>query len=270
MTTYKIALIVFSLYFNFSCYNQNKLKLKADLPNALKEVSGTETVLGSDLIWMLNDKGNAAKLFGVDNNGHIKKELIIDAKNNDWEDLTSDNKGNIYIGDFGNNYKNRKIFTIYKLFLPEISNIKTKTTQINFSLPKGIKSKDFEAFFIYYDTFYIFSKEKEKSILIKVPNTNGDYVAELVTEFNLEGEDNRITSADISNDGKTIILLNHDKIWKLNNYKNDDFFNGTITSSEFNHNSQKEGVCFKNKKTLLITDEKSQNLGGNLYDFVID
>ena len=270
MTTYKLALIVFVLFFNLSCYTQNNLKLKADLPNALNEVSGTETILGSELIWMLNDKGNAAKLFGVDKNGRIMKELIIDVKNNDWEDLTSDFEGNIYIGDFGNNNKDRKKFTVYKISQPETVNIKTTAVQINFSLPKGIKSKDFEAFFIYHDTFYIFSKEKEKSILVKVPNIKGNHLAEVIAEFNLDEKDNRITSADISEDGKTIILLNHNKIWIPTDFKKDDFFNGTITSLKFNHSSQKEGVCFKGKKMLLITDEKSEGVGGNLYEFEID
>lgn len=270
MATNKIALILFCIFFVFSCYKQNNLNTKTNLPNVLREVSGTEIIMGSELIWMINDKGNAPKLFGVDKNGKIKKELLIEAKNVDWEDLTSDKQGNIYIGDFGNNLKNRMIFTIYKVSRPNKAINKSTAEQINFSLPKGVKSKDFEAFFMYNNVFYIFSKEKEKSIMIKVPNTIGNHVAELITEFILEGKQNRITSSDISDDGKTILLLNHSKVWMLNNYDNDDFFKGTLTPIKFNHNTQKEGVCFKNKETLLITDEKSNGIGGNLYEFKLN
>ena len=39
---------------------------------------------------------------------------------------------------------------------------------------------------------------------------------------------------------------------------------------EFNHDSQKEGVCFKNDSTLYITDEKSHGKGGNLYELKIE
>ena len=39
---------------------------------------------------------------------------------------------------------------------------------------------------------------------------------------------------------------------------------------EFNHTSQKEGVCFKDENTLYITDEKARGEGGNLYELKIE
>jgi len=81
------------------------------------------------------------------------------------------------------------------------------------------------------------------------------------------GKKNKVTSADISEDGKTVILLNHDKLWKLSQFESDDFFSGKIEAHHFNHDSQKEGLCFKNKKDILITDESKKNSNIYLFSF---
>jgi sugar lactone lactonase YvrE len=35
---------------------------------------------------------------------------VENAENNDWEDITKDIHGNIYVGDFGNNDNDSRIF----------------------------------------------------------------------------------------------------------------------------------------------------------------
>lgn len=248
-----------------SCTTGN-LTVIADLPNSLKEASAIETVVNSELLWTIEDAGNKNNIYGLDLKGNIVKDIdISNSSNIDWEDLASDKEGNLYIGDFGNNSKNRDDFTIYKV--SDFSSNKTKAERINFVLPKKVKPKDFEAFFLLNNYFYIFSKENESSMLFKVPNTVGIHTATLLSTFNLKGKNNKITSADISDDGKTVVLLNHDKLWKLTSFKDGDFFEGNIEELPFNHNSQKEGICFKDAKTVFITDEKTKGEGGNLYEF---
>jgi hypothetical protein len=58
-----------------------------------------------------------------------------------------------------------------------------------------------------------------------------------------------------------------DTILLFTDFKDDDFFSGKLTEFPLEHHSQKEGVSFKNKKTLYITDEFAHNTGGNLYEF---
>ena len=110
------------------------LTVVADLPKKLKEVSGIETVKGSNLIRMLNDGGNKARLYGLSTKGKIKKELKIDARNNDWEDLTSDDEGNLYIGDFGNNRSDRKNLAILKVNVNDL-----QKTLVAVELPSRIE-----------------------------------------------------------------------------------------------------------------------------------
>jgi len=256
------------LLLSFSCDTGNLIVL-ADLPSSLNEVSAAQITNKSDLLWVIEDAGNENHLYGLNEKGKIIKDLVvINSKNKDWEDLTSDQNGNLYIGDFGNNSKKRKKFTILKIVNPENAKKEVTAEKIHFTLPKDEKSQDFEAIFLLDNFFYIFSKNDEHSKLFKIPNIVGDNNAKFLANFNLDGKHNKVTSADYYKN--KIVLLNHEKAWLLSNFENEDFFKGDIKSFNFNHDSQKEGVCFKNDSTLYISDEYAGMHGGNLYEFMLD
>ncbi|MBU2939122.1 hypothetical protein KO494_06170 [Lacinutrix sp. C3R15] len=253
-----------------------------NLPADLNEVSGTEIATNSNLIWMVNDSGNKPKLFGLDAKGKIKQELKINAKNHDWEDLTSDDQGNLYIGDFGNNASKRKNLAILKVQASSLTNDTTVMVErILFSYPDQKKFPpkkkqlyfDCEAFFYFNNNLYLFTKSRVKgdygkTNVYKIPAEAGTHEAQLVGSFN-GCTDSKcwITSADISPDKKTMVLLSQKSILLFSNFKGDAFFNGTIKEFPFEHISQKESICFKDETTLYITDEKAHNTGGNLYEF---
>jgi len=274
-------LLLSIVLFTASCDTGN-LKVIADLPKTLHEVSGTETVANSNLIWMLNDSGNSPKIYGLDVKGAIKKELKIKAKNHDWEDLTSDSNGNLYIGDFGNNLSDRKNLAILKVNALDLkSDSKVTIERISFRYPnqkkipskKGSRYFDCEAFFYFNDSLYLFTKSRVKTNfgktdLYKIPAIQGQHEAQFISTFNTcDDMQCWITAADISQDEKKVVLLNHKSVWVFTNFENDNFFKGNATEYPFNHESQKEGVCFKNNSTLYITDEKSHGGGGNFYEF---
>ena len=248
-----------------SCQS-GKLTTIGSIDSDLDEASAAEMFSNSDIVWTIEDAGNKNNVYGMDYKGNIVKDIdISNIKNEDWEDLTTDKAGNLYIGDFGNNSRKRKNFFIYKV--ENIESVKDQTTAktIAFTLPDNVKSEDFEAFFLYKNHFYIFTKETKNFKVIKVPNAIGTHVATLVTEYNLDGKNNKITSADISEDEKTIVLLNHDKLWEITSFTSDNFFEGTIKQVNFNHDSQKEGICFKDNHTIIITDEDSGKEDNNIY-----
>ncbi len=267
-----------------SC-NTGNLKVIADLPKTLNEASGIETNHHSNLIWMINDSGNASKLFGLSSDGKIKKELKIHAKNNDWEDLASDKEGNMYIGDFGNNTNKRKNLAILKVSADSLNNKgKVDIERISFNYPNQNKFPpkkkylyfDCEAFFHFNDSLYIFTKSRVKddfgkTNLYSIPAKQGNHTAKYVSSFNSCSKlDCWITSADISDDGKKVVLLNSKSVWVFTNFKGTNFFSGTTTEFPLNHNSQKESVCFKNNNTLYITDEKAHGVDGNMYEFKLN
>ena len=273
-------IVLLSLIF-VGCSRFGHLTLVADLSKTLNEVSGNEVIRDSEFIWMINDSGNKSELFGVNHQGVIKRVLKVAAKNHDWEDLTSDKNGNLYIGDFGNNHLKRKKLHILKIDNQELLTKKeVAVSKISFEYPKEIHRKkhafDAEAFFLHQNTFYIFTKSREKNhlgktMLFRVPNSIGKHTAVWVAEFTFENSiAARITSADISEDGKTVVLLSHKELFLITNFKKDQFFKGQMKPISLAHVSQKEGVCFIDSETVLITDEYSKDSQGNLYEFSIE
>lgn len=266
----------------FSC-NTGNLKVIADLPNVLKEASGLAIDKENDIFWMINDSGNKPILYGLNVNGDIIKEITIKAKNRDWEDLTLDDKGNIYIGDFGNNANDRKHLVILKISKDSLkTNKKTITPEkISFVYPKQKKFPptkdkyhfDCESFFFYKDSLYLFTKSrtstnKGKTNLYQLPSKKGHYKAKYISTFNTCEENGCwVTSADINQSENRIVLLTENSAFLFTNFDENDFLKADIKRFPFNHNSQKESVSFKNDSTLYITDERTGIHGGNLYEF---
>lgn len=279
----KIA-FVFGFLLLMSCQNFGQLKMLADLPKDLKEVSGTEIVPKSDLIWMINDGGNKPELYGLDEKGKIQKEIYIKAKNHDWEDLTSDEKGTIYIGDFGNNLNRRKNLSIIIVEHNELDEKNAEVDEIEFEYPNQHKFPpkkknrffDTESFFYFKGSLYLFTKSRVKykygkTTLYKIPAKEGKYTAEIVGEYeNCNDLECWITSADISADGKKVALLSQKNVLIFTDFKGDNFLSGKVQKIELTHRSQKEGICFKDNNSLLITDEKAHGEGGNLYELKLN
>lgn len=255
-----------------------------NLPGGLKEVSGNEIILGSELIWMHEDGGNKSKLYAINSSGKIQKEIDIQSKNTDWEDLTSDDFGNLYIGNFGNNYSTRKHLKILKIDKKYLDKKSAEVEEIEFEYENQYKFPpkkeelffDAEAFFYFKNSLYIFTKSRVKdnygkTFLYKISATKGKHIAKLMGNFdNGKKIDSWITSADISSDGKNVVLLSQKNILIFTDFKGDNFLSGKVKKIKLNHKSQKEGICFKDDNTLIITDEESGNKGGFLYELKIN
>lgn len=274
---------VFLLY--IGCTNYGQLTVIADLPKSLKEVSGMQQATGADFLWMLNDSGNSAKLYQVSTQGKILKEVDVKAKNYDWEDLTSDDEGNLYIADIGNNENDRENLVILKIKHQNLSGKKKVSVQkIQFSYPeqqefpakKTQRVFDAESLFWFQGNVYVFTKSRLKNAhgktsLYRIPATEGTYKATLISSFTTCNElECWSTSAAISSDGKKVALLNHKSVWLFTDFTGDDFFSGQATEFPFGHRSQKESVCFKDANTLYISDERRWGEGGKLYEFVLN
>jgi hypothetical protein len=253
------------------------------LPKKLKEVSGIIYVENNNLFWTLEDSGNANKIYGLNaKNGTIERTITIENSSNvDWEDITKDKAGNLYIGDFGNNDNIRKDLCIYKIAKNSLNEQNTiPAYKISFSYPeqkmfppkKTALFFDVEGFFEFNNNFYLFTKNRSKGfdgtvLVYKIPNKAGFHQAVLMGKLKTCDNYNHcaVTSVAISPDDTKVVLLAHDKIVLLENFKGDHFLNGKQSEFKLDHFSQKEAVCFKNNETLIIADEKTKKIGGNVY-----
>ena len=278
-----IAIII--AFILLACQNSSGTLTKLyNLPKKLKEVSGIVYSEKDNLFWTLEDSGNDNKIYGLNTkNGDIEKTITIEnASNTDWEDITKDQAGNLYIGDFGNNDNIRKNLCIYKIDKKSLQTENAVPTyKISFSYPEQKefppkKTKlffDVEGFFEFKNNFYLFTKNRSKGfdgtvLVYKIPNKAGFHQAVLIGKLNSGDNYNHcaITSATISPDASKVVLLTHDKIILLENFKGDNFLKGKHSQLKLNHFSQKEAVCFKNNETLIIADEKTNKVGGNVYE----
>jgi hypothetical protein len=252
------------------------------LPKYLKEVSGIVFTESSQLTWTLEDSGNANKIYGLNSQGKIEKNITIaQTENIDWEDITKDSKENLYIGDFGNNANERKDLAIYKIAKDSLQNESViPSYKVSFAYPEQTefppkKTKlfyDVEAFVEHKNNFYLFTKNRSKgfdgtTLLYRIPNKAGFHQAQLLGQFKAEGDfqNAAITSASISPDGKKVVLLSHSKVWIFQNFTSDNFFSVPVKIVDLHHFSQKEAICFKDNTTLLIADEKTKKIGGLVY-----
>ena len=266
----------------FGCFQSN-LPVVTKLPKTLEEVSGIVFDQKTNRFWMVNDSGNKPILYAVDFVGKIQKEIKVDAKNTDWEDLTTDDKGNIYIGDFGNNSNSRKHLRILKLKEKDLTDKSIDPVKISFYYPdqekfppkKEQRYFDCEAFFYFNNHLYLFTKSRVsdnpgRTNLYKIPAEKGHHKAEYLGSFNTcDDKGCWVTSADINASKNKVALLTEAGVYVFSNFKNDDFLKGNLSSYPFNSRTQKESVAFKNDSTLYVADEDSGYKGGYLYTFSI-
>ncbi|MFH6999862.1 hypothetical protein ACHRVZ_18205 [Flavobacterium sp. FlaQc-57] len=271
-----------------ACQEQSNTNLKKlySLPKKLKEVSGITYFPETNLIYTLEDSGNKNAIYALNSEGKVAKNITItNAINVDWEDITKDKSGNIYIGDFGNNDNERKDLCIYKVNKNQLDkDLAVAEYKVSFSYPEQTefppKKKemffDVEGFFEHEGYFYLFTKNRSKNFdgtafIYKIKNAVGTQKATKIGEFKTCNNYNHcvLTSATISPDGKKVVLLSHDKIVLFKGYKGDLFHTGSQTEIKLNDFSQKEAIVFKDNNTLLIADEKSNKVGGNVYEFIL-
>lgn len=265
--------------------SQEDLKTEFSLPKKLKEVSGIALSQDQKIIWAIEDAGNKNVVYGLNRQGELVNDVLVEnAENNDWEDITKDAAGNIYIGDFGNNENDRQNLSILKLDLKSDSQKSTKVIQTTkfhyegqteFPPKKSNLLYDCEAFVEKDGSFYLFTKNRSKGfdgtfLVFQIPNKEGNFEAKLIGKLKLEGgySDAAITSAAI-NSKNEIVLLTHKNIHVLSGFTANDFNSAKIQKMPLNHNSQKEAVVFVDDKTLLIADEKDKKEGGNVYRFTL-
>jgi hypothetical protein len=163
MKTFVFLLLILVLHsFGFS---QKRKSVK--LGKNLKEISGLESI-NDTLLVAHNDGGNEPLLYLLNPKGEIYKTcLISNAKNTDWEDITKDNNGNLFIADIGNNSNKRKKLRILKLAIDSIIHCDSLNATIysfsypdqkEFPPPKNDLHYDAECLTFYNDSLWIFTK----------------------------------------------------------------------------------------------------------------
>ncbi len=234
-----------------------------------------------DVYWTHNDSGDLPRIFPLTRNGDIIKSrwsvvyngIMIDgAKNVDWEDITADDKGNLWIADIGNNKRERKNFIIYVIREPSPLELSAApiNKKIEFFYPdkKNSSKRDdvnAEAIFWANGELYIFTKhdESKRSKLYRLksqlPNEKNEAVLEGSFDFN-----GAVTGADATIDGTMLAVLTYSSVWLFKVEEgSSDFFNGTIYWLPIIA-GQVEGICIDDDRLLISNENRA------LFELAVD
>ncbi|HTL82694.1 MAG TPA: hypothetical protein VL651_13365 [Bacteroidia bacterium] len=263
-------------------HKHHKIELEpvCSLPDDIRESSGlvyVGTDAATDVEFLThNDSRGRPEIFRIDVHGNLIKTFSVSNEPNlDWEEITRDEAGNIYLGDFGSNEGKRRELFVYKFPSPIGSNADTiHAEDIRFMLPDqklfppDMKDMnyDFEAMIHYKGFIYLFSKNRTDPYtgytkLYRIPDVPGEYTATLLDSLHTgDGpmKECSITGAALRKDDSVLILVSHEKLWKITGFTGDEFFKGDVQKYSFDRDGLSvEGVCFSDDQTLYLTEERT-------------
>ncbi len=261
------------------CHCQRELPRKARLPEPLSEASGVYRA-GPDSLWWHNDSGDGPVLYLTDRRGKLRDTITLpDIPAKDWEDICGDTRGNLFIGDFGNNANTREDLHIWR-FRPDNGAL----ARIDFRFPDQTAfppdppdaNFDCEAFFWYRDSLHLFSKSRLGTGVYKtrhyvLPDEPGDYEALLCDSLTLPKR--VVTAAALSPDGQTVALLSYyfkivlgiipvtrTTVFLFRDFPDSHFLKGSVERirvPKFIAPTQYEALDFYNDEYLVLGSEKT-------------
>ena len=184
------------------------------LSPTISEISGiADSKVNPGYVWGQEDSGNPPQLYLIQHNGVVQKRVYLKGvTNRDWEDMAL--AGNdIYIAETGDNGRVYSEYCFYRFPEPSASTDTVNTIEkIRFVYEDG--AHDAESFLVdpVSKDIYIFTKRDNPSLLFKL-----DYPYSL-TDVNTARKVGSlpytsIVSADITDDGKEVLVKNYSAIY---------------------------------------------------------
>lgn len=229
--------LIFDLSYNSLQLDLDTVHFNAQVPTSnllqptLEETSG---ILASrknpNMYWLHEDSGSDAAIYLYHEDGTRKKRYDIHGiEARDYEDISygfgpQNNLDYIYLGDIGDNSQSRPHITIYRFPEPDfmadsISSDIHQVEALELTYPSSDDPENAEAFFIdpISGDLFIFSKNTTlcKVMTLEAPLPFGKEAGlKYIGDLNFRYQ--KITAADISADGKHILIKSYDYIyyWK--------------------------------------------------------
>lgn len=269
--------------------NAQNHSTRIKLPPQLNEISGL-SVYNDTVLIAINDSGNEPILYFLHTSGAIiRSTRILGVPNIDWEDLTMDEQGYLYIADVGNNSNERKDLHFLKLSAAaaykndtvsgkEIAFIGYEyADQVDFPPAKEAWNFNCEAVFWASDSLYLLTKNESKEpkeekkwnrnpSMYVIPSAPGWHCAQKTSWksrelFNVKnsGVGDLITSS-VVHDGKWYVLTYRHLL--ISTWSLDSNERKRIYHKKFSKLKQREAVTVGVNGTIYIGAEKHPLLGG--------
>ncbi len=183
---------------------------KTRLPAELKEASGLATI-GDRWYWH-NDSGDGPYVYVTDKHARLLAIDTLAADAVDYEDITRDPAGNLYVADVGNNRGRRKELQVYR-YAPGSAATDTIAFHYPIEFWRGRRMQgenNCEALVYHGAYLHLFTKgaigraSPYYTYHFRVPARPGNYVAELVDSLYLPGR--VVTAAALDSTGRELAL----------------------------------------------------------------
>lgn len=250
---------------------------------ANREPSGlVKSRLWPDVYWAHNDSGDGPRIFAMHRDGRMYPSerdgaahgvRIPDAVNVDWEDIATDDRGRLIIGDFGNSESNtRRDLCLYFIEEPHPSAGYTSVSKKVFfrypdqvEVPSPVRNFDAEALFYAHGHAYILTKHRSDSgtTLYRLDSEEPGRVHVLTRLDSFDTRD-QVTGADVSADGKRLAVLTYTGIWVFDAGEKEGWFDGAIRWLP-TEDEEAEAITLDGDRLIIAADEGD----GDLYDIPI-
>ena len=289
----KFQLFFLILILIYSCDMNNKEIILSDAfdygkiigkieNNIIEEASGlVESVENSNSLWTHNDGGDGPFLYLISSFDAkiLKKISLVGIKNEDWEDLAigpsilGDTSTYIYLGDIGDNKKNKTIKKIYFFREPKIKNFDNELIEINdiktISFYSEKKIENFETLMIdpnSKELFLIAKNKKKKQNIYKIDTENIEIdkiqKAKKYLTLNLKNLKGEITGGEISRNGQKCLIKTYKNVFLWERKKDEKWKNIWSQAPKilkYIPESQGEAICWSNDENAYFTLSENEN-----------
>jgi hypothetical protein len=227
----------------------------------ISEASGVvASRLFEGVFWTHND-GSEGILYAIRRDGSLVGCAKIDAKVHDWEDIATDEKGNLYVSDTGNNADKRSQVNVYRVREPDPQSLKQKhpdklAVDESWQLELPSERPNIESLFVWRGFGYIIFKQQEESpapVYRFDLSQPGKSTLEKLTTLPIMRP---VTGADIRPDGKELAVLARGALWVFQidgDVSKVDHGNFTRVNFEA---IQSEGVCFADNEIVIVAESR--------------
>lgn len=262
---------------------------------ALREASGlAASHRYAGVLWAHNDSGDRPRLFAFRRDGvavlpnrvsdpaRYRGITIDNARNYDWEDITIDPDGRLYIGDIGNNDSARRNLAIYVVDEPDpVAGTPVRAVRMPFVYPDQKqfppplpqRAFDAEALFWADGKLHLLTKRlgDRRTALYRFETLTpgGPNVPTLMDTFDAGM---LVTGASATSDGRRLAVLGYlpsllglvDVVYVFERPNaSGPWFSGSVRQRRFSGAQLAEGICWVGD-TLLVTNE-----GGQIFELSI-
>ena len=236
---------------------------------AIREASGiVASRQHPGIYWVHNDSGNPPRLYAVRRDGSLVREYAVPVPNVDWEDIAADEHGHLFLGDIGNNGNLLPLRAIYQLDEPDplhdapaagsVLPVVKVTTAAYYRFPAGGRF-DAEGLVVDGDRALVVAKTFDGrdaevyavSLRPPAPLFRPSLPAKVAT---LPGYTRPVTGADLSRDGKRLVVCSHDAVGVFERTDGDQWT--PVSRHRFRKGEEIEAVAWDGDDLILAGEAR--------------